>query len=202
MAEAEELSEAASALAVSVDPVPLPQGFEDGVIDKIRADRAPTLAPAPTPPRSRWRVLAPAVAAVAALAIIAVLGFSLLDARNDLSEERRLVDTLISADTKMQLDGPEGGAQMAATEDGGVFAAAGLDPAPEGHVYQLWLMDEECANATPQCRPVSAGTFTIEDGLATLELDRSPEGFVGAAVTIERGDGAAQPTTDPILSSL
>jgi anti-sigma-K factor RskA len=68
-----------------------------------------------------------------------------------------------------------------------------LRKAPDAHVYQLWLIEDEEAK--------SAGTFEVRDGISILETDNSLEGVDTIAVTIEPGDGSVQPTTDPILSS-
>jgi hypothetical protein len=52
-----------------------------------------------------------------------------------------------------------------------------------------------------ESRPVSAGTFEVEDGIALVEVAQPIEDYSAAAVTIERAGGAEQPTTEPILSS-
>jgi hypothetical protein len=198
MAEAENLAAAASALAVFADPVSLPTGFEDGVIGRIRAESAPDLEPVK---RSRWRVLAPAFGAAALIVALAVLGLSLIDARNDLSRERDVIATLLQSNEGIELEG-EGTARMVPTDGGGVFAAAGLEEAPDDHIYQVWLMDDACVEGQPDCTPVSAGTFDVEDGVGLLEVDRSLEGFTASAVTLEEGAGSQKgPTTDPVLTS-
>jgi hypothetical protein len=198
MVRAENLSAAASSLALAVDPVGVPPGFEDAVMDRVRAG-SPEAA---TTTRTRWRLLVPALGAAALVVAVVVLAVSLMNARSELSDERAAIAALVQSDEGMQLDG-DGTARMIPTDGGGVFAAAGLDEAPEDHVYQVWLMDEACAQGQPQCEPISAGTFEVEDGVGLLEVERSLEGFAGVAVTIERGDGSeAGPTTDPVLSSL
>jgi Anti-sigma-K factor rskA len=199
MAEAENLSAAASALALSVDPVSLPDGFEEGVVARIRTEEAPA-APAP---RRFWPRFAPALGAAAMLIAIAVLVVSLINTRSELAFERDAIAALVDSEQGMALTGEEGVARMVPADGGSVFAATGLDEPPEGHIYQVWLMDEACAQGAPDCTPISAGTFDPEDGLGLLEVDRSLEGFVASAVTIEKGDGSEEgPTTDPILSSL
>jgi hypothetical protein len=198
MAEAENLAAAASALAVSADPISLPTGFEDGVIGRIRAEGAPDREPVK---HSRWRMLAPALGAAALIVAMAVLAVSLVDARNEVSREREVIASLLKSNDGIELEG-EGTARMIPTDGGGVFAAAGLDEAPAGRIYQVWLMDEACVEGQPDCTPVSAGTFDMEDGIGLLEVDRSLEGFTAGAVTLEKGDGSREgPTTDPVLSS-
>jgi hypothetical protein len=200
MAEAENLAGAASALAVSVDPVSLPSGFEDGVIARVTAEEAPA-----SPARSRrgfWARFAPALAGAALLIAIAVLAVSLINTRSELAFERDAIAALVNSEQGMELTGEEGKARMVPADEGAVFAATGLDEPPEGHIYQVWLLGEVCAQGGPSCRPVSAGTFDPEDGLGLLEVDQSLEGFTATAVTIEEGDGAEAPTTDPVLTSL
>jgi hypothetical protein len=57
----------------------------------------------------------------------------------------------------------------------------------------LWFIDEG--------GPESGGTFEVDDGLATLETDRSLEGVETVAVTLEPEGGSDQPTTEPLMAS-
>ncbi|MBW3595512.1 MAG: anti-sigma factor, partial [Actinobacteria bacterium] len=87
---------------------------------------------------------------------------------------------------------------------GSRFAIAGVDEAPEGKTYQLWLMrGPACPSVEPaECELVSAGTFDAEDGVALVELERSAGDWEDAAVTVEPEEGSDVPTTDPFVDSL
>ena len=69
----------------------------------------------------------------------------------------------------------------------------GLEPAPEGKDYQLWLLGDEA--------PVSGGTFDAEDGFIVLPTDLDAADFSGAAVSVEPDGGSEGPTTEPFLVS-
>jgi anti-sigma-K factor RskA len=190
MAEADGYVDATSALALAVDPVELPAGFEDRVLAAVREGRRVPIAEEHLRRRrSRGPVLA---AAALAVALFGVLTVGLLDARSDLSQQEQVLAALLRGDG-IEVEGSGAAGRMAPTRDGGVFAVAGLPNAPEEHIYQLWLIEDG--------EPESAGTFDVRDGISIIETDLSPEGADAVAVTLEPGEGSIQPTTDPILSS-
>jgi anti-sigma-K factor RskA len=198
LAEAESLSAVTTSLALAAEPVSLPEGFSDRVLTRIRSERA---APAPRPRRFRFASLVPAaVAGVVAL----LLAVALLDARSDVAREREAVAAVLSGTEGVRLAG-EGNAagRMVATDEGGLFVAAGLRETPEDRTYQLWLLEGSCATGPSEdCETVSAGTFDITEGVAIVETTHSPERFEGAAVTVEPEGGSAEPSTDPVISSI
>ena len=185
-AEAGTLSRATDALALTVDPVPLPDGFTERVLARIEKE-GPEARPAR---KRRWTV--PALAAVSLVLVVAVgiLGYLFVDAQSDLDLQRRVSAALLREDgLKLQGDGAVGAVVPA--DEGSVFVVEGLEDIPEDETYQLWLFEGET--------PVSAGTFEVEDGRAVLETGRSLEGFSGAAVTVEPEGGSPGPTSDPVL---
>jgi anti-sigma factor RsiW len=184
-AEANTVSAATDALALTVESVPLPQGFTERVLSRIA--EAPDAGPAR---ERRWTI--PALAAVSVVLAVAVgiLGYLFVDAHSDLNLERRVSAALLREDGfKLEGDGAVGAVVPA--DDGSVFVVEGLEDIPEERTYQLWLFEGET--------PVSGGTFEVEDGRAVLETGRSLEGFSGAAVTVEPEGGSPGPTTDPVL---
>jgi anti-sigma-K factor RskA len=190
MAEADGYVDATGALALAVDSVELPAGFEERVLARVREGET---AAVPEGRRRRGWPLAPALAAGAlVIALFAVLTAGLLDARSDLSQHERLLAVLLH-DGGIEVEGSGAVGRMVATDDGGVFAVAGLRKAPDEHTYQLWLIEDDEAK--------SAGTFDVREGISIHETEQSLEGVDVVAVTIEPGDGSVQPTTDPILSS-
>jgi anti-sigma-K factor RskA len=190
MAEADGYVDATGALALAVDPVEIPAGFEERVLARVREDRSASVAEGRL--RRRWR-LAPALAAGAlVVALFAVLTAGLLDARGDLSQHEGILTALLHGGG-IEVEGSGAVGRMVPTREGGVFAVTGLRKAPDEHTYQLWLIEDDEAQ--------SAGTFEVREGISILETDDSLEGVDTIAVTIEPGDGSVQPTTDPILSS-
>jgi hypothetical protein len=198
MREADDLSAAASSLALSVAPASLPAGFSERVLERAVEGRPAAraeAAPGRRPPWLRWQL-----GGLAALAAVgALLGIGLVDARRDADRERALLRAALER-SAMAMAG-EGGAvgRMVPTSEGAVLVAAGLEPAPEGRDYQLWLL-RDCGETT--CPPTSAGTFDGARGLVVYETDRSLDEVVGVAVTLERDGGADAPTTDPVIRTV
>jgi anti-sigma-K factor RskA len=70
-------------------------------------------------------------------------------------------------------------------------AVSGLDPAPAGKIYELWVI--EAAG-----KPLPAGVFAGSGETVVVRLTRPvPKGAI-VAITLERAPGAAKPTP-PIL---
>lgn len=211
MQEADAFAAAVPALALTVEPVALPAGFADSVLDKIR-DQQPSEAKARV---GRTWSLFPRLA-VGGLAIVAaLLAGAFLDARSDARRtERELValeqtvqrneevlSSLVRHDDGWRLEGATGAVgRMVPSQDGATFAAAGLPAPPEGHIYQLWLLRGACGDGP--CAPTSAGTFDVDSGLVVVDVEQSVRNFAGAAVTLEPAGGSEQPTTDPLLASV
>ena len=131
-------------------------------------------------------------------AALVVLGVGLLRTREDAQRHRVVIEALLR-DRGMTLEGPRGAVgKMVPSDDGAVFVAVGLGEAPEGHDYQVWII-EPCKSEP--CAPVSAGTFDVSASLGVLATDRSLENASAVAVTIEPEGGSERPTSDPIIRS-
>jgi anti-sigma-K factor RskA len=195
MGEADRHAAAASSLALAAGPEPLPDGFADRVMARVAAER-PGEAAARSRPRRRSPLAWPAVAALSLL--VAVLGVGLVREQQEQAREREIVQALLR-DDGMSLGGAGGAiGRMVPKGGGGLFVASGLREAPEGHSYQLWLIEESCPGG---CDPVSAGTFGVSGSLAVLETPHSPGRFDAAAVTIEPEGGSEAPTSEPVIAS-
>lgn len=206
MAEADTMSEAASKLALSAEPVPPPGDFTARVMASAtgtpQEDDA-TVAQLPGKRRSPWTAL---VATAAALVIV-VLSASVFTLKGDLDTARdqlaasrseltlyeRVVSAVLHSDGGMELAGSGAVGRMVPSGEGGVFVVAGMHEAPKNHTYQLWVIDGG--------QPISAGLFDARNGVALLDVDVSLKGADGVAVTIEPDGGSDGPTTDPIMSS-
>lgn len=183
-------------LALTVDPVPLPAGFADGVVALARQG-SPTSAGTSEPAGGqvlpfRRRVLSGVLAAAAAV-IIGVLGAGFLDARSDLLRSRQVIGAL-TADSGLPLEGSGGSkGHMVPTESGALFVAAGLPEPPDGRTYQLWAIRND--------RFLSLGTFGVEEGQAVVRIEDPVEGVDAMAVTVEPEGGSDQPSSDPVMRS-
>jgi anti-sigma-K factor RskA len=184
-------------LALATQPMEPPAGFTERVVAAAVGDR-PTPAVA-TRSERRWGRLGLLAGAVVLAALIAV-GATVLDSRRETQRREDVLAVLASAEG-ISLTGDD---DVIGRVSGTEFAVAGIDSAPEGKTYQLWLMrGEGCPSDDPaECDLVSAGTFDTEEGVALVELDESAGDWQDAAVTIEDEEGVEFPTTDPILHSL
>jgi anti-sigma-K factor RskA len=203
MAEADSYSDVAAKMALSADPIPLPDDFADKVMATATEGAAEVAAEVPlTPARAAGRSrrfrfgLVPALASLAVVLAIAVLSVSLVRTRGQLDVYERVVSSVLHSDEGMELRGAGAVARVVPTSGGSVFAATGMQEAPDNHTYELWFVDDG--------RPVSAGTFSVTNGVAVLESSRSLGGFEAAAVTIEPAGGSpdGRPSTDPIMTAV
>jgi anti-sigma-K factor RskA len=183
----------AAGLAELVEPVPLPEGFEETILTKVRAERPETSAPRE---RRWWRARRPLIAGAAAV-LVGVLGFTTVSYVGSRARQRQYQETvaaLVHDPDAFTLTGAGGAeAVLASTSTGSVLVAVDLGEAPAGRDYQLWLMKDGT--------PSSAGTFDVSDSVVIIEYDDPISGYDGAAVTVEPDGGSDAPTTDPVLSS-
>ena len=200
MAEADGFADVTSTLALSVDPVDLPAGFADRVLRQAVPVETPRVQAAPA--RRGWWTRFGAAGAAAMTAAALILGLLFVDARLDVARERKVLAAVLDRNG-IELTG-DGVSATAVDVDGrSVFAVSGLDDAPEGKTYQLWLMrGSKCPSNEPaSCEIVSAGTFEVADGVAIMELDHEVSDWDHSAVTVERDGGVDAPTSAPVVSS-
>jgi anti-sigma factor RsiW len=71
-----------------------------------------------------------------------------------------------------------------------IWTSTGVGPAPQGHVYELWLQrpDESLA---------PAGLMSSGDGELVLRGDTTKA--IGAGLTVEPAGGSSAPTTKPVV---
>lgn len=193
LADYEAVSES---LALAVPPVDVPSDFTERVVGAAVGERSEA---EPGKLKRRWTRLGILAGAALVVTVIAVAG-TIIESNND-SQRRQEVLALLASSDGITLTGED---DVIGKVAGSRFALAGLDEAPEGKTYQLWLMKgDRCPSAEPAaCELVSAGTFDTEDGVALIELDESAQDWQDAAVTIEDDDGAEFPTSTPFVHSL
>ncbi|MGW4800178.1 anti-sigma factor, partial [Nonomuraea sp. NPDC004297] len=147
-----------------------------------------------------------AVSVAAALAVVAGLGVTTVQARQELEQARRVeqqIAAVLSADDARTVTAPaavssagggrgRGTVVVSRSQGGLVFWAAGLGDPPAGRVYQLWQLGPE--------RITSAGLLSSSSSggtLPVLSTIRADAGQVG--VTVEPVGGSRQPTSTPLL---
>lgn len=203
-------TETAARLGVAVAAEP-PPGLRARVLAEIEQVRQlpPALSPA-APSRRVWRVAwrpwLAAVSVAAALAVVAGLGVSTVQARQELAQARRAeqrIAAVLSADDARTITAPAAPAAGAGRGGRGtvvlsrshgvlVFWAAGLGEPPAGRVYQLWqLAPGRITSAGLLASTGSGGTMPV------LAAIRAGAGQVG--VTVEPAGGSRQPTSTPLL---
>ncbi len=165
----------------------------------LTAARAERQVVVPLESRRRAVPVLSAAAAIAAVVALAVglwatqLSSDLDDTRLALERERQSAAVL--ADPAARTVALESGDGHLVVDDGGraVLVLDGLDPAPHGKTYELWIIDGE--NAAP------AGLFRGREGLDWVGLDGTVETGDVVAVTVEEAGGVEVTENDPIVAS-
>jgi anti-sigma factor RsiW len=183
----------AEALAVgSSGPAPSAD-LRGRILDAARAE-PPVVVP--FEPRRRRRPLVPLLSAAAAVAaVVAIgLGFWASSLSSDLDSTREAL--AIFAEPSAQTVALEkGSGRLVVAPDGrAALALSGLDPAPAGKTYEVWVIAGTSA-------PEPSGLFRGHEGNELVTV----EGMVGkgdvVAVTVEKAGGVTKPTTDPVVAS-
>jgi hypothetical protein len=197
-AEARSFARVAESVAFSVTPEDPPAGFVERTMEAAEASGA-----ASAPARSGWRKWwVPAFVAATAIAVI-VSAVTLIGSMSNADRQKQVVATLSRFDGIALSGGRFGGiGRLAPTDEGSTFAVAGLEPAPEGKTYELWVMrGGDCPSPDPSnCEVQAAGTFEVTDRSALLNVDQRVGDWEIVAVTLEEEE-VDYPTTDPIMSS-
>ena len=197
-AELTSFWETAEALAVAASgPTPRPE-LRDRILASAREERQ-VVVPIESARRRRSTPVLGAAAAVAAIVALAVglwatqLSGDLDDARLALERERRAVAVLADPGARtVALETGDG--RLVVNEEGNaVLVLEGLDPAPQGKTYELWIIDGE--NAAP------AGLFPGRDGVDVVGLDGTVDTGAVVAVTLEEAGGVEVSESDPLVAS-
>ena len=195
-AEVDELGSVADLLALAPAEQEPPAGLRRSVLESVGAPRE--VVSGEPARRSRRtdrtrRFLRPGMLAAAA-AFAAVVGLllwnaSLRDQNGDLRGE-------IAERRTVQMEGSglaSGAAGEVLVRDEGraVLVASELPPAPEGEVYEAWIIRDGV--------PEPAGLFEPRNGSAAAPVEGTTNGAQAVAVTLEPEGGSPMPTSDPIL---
>lgn len=174
----DQYAEVAGRLAFAVAPEEIPAGMEDRVIQL--AVRPPSRFGA----RTTRRLVAGIAAAV--LLVAGGIGGYLLAPREGSPLQEANVTTL---------GGTGEGTVTLAVRPGSsksFLIATGMEPAPAGHVYELWFFHGQT--------PEPAARFSPSGGAAVVQIPEDATGASLAAITVERAPGARAPTSKPIFA--
>ena len=188
------------ALAVAASGPEPSVALRERILADVRAEPQNVVAFEPR----RWRV-APVLGAVAAVAAVVALGIGLW-ASNLSSEldETRTALARAQAAAQLLVDPAaqtvalqQGTGRLVVDADGqAVLVVEGLEPAPAGKTYELWIVPGgDIAAASP------AGLFPGRDGTEIVRLEGTVTPGDVVAVTVEAAAGADAPTTQPIVAS-
>ena len=175
--------------------------LRERILADVRAEAPQNVVPF-EPRRHR---LAPALGAVAAIAAVVALAIGLWgasvsskldDTRSALARSEAAAAVL--ADPSAQSVGLQAGeGRLVVGADGrAVLVVDGLDPAPAGKTYEMWIVpggNIEAANP--------AGLFSGRDGTQIVAIDGMVQAGDLVAVTVEPSGGVDLPTTAPIVAS-
>jgi anti-sigma factor RsiW len=188
------------ALAVaSSGPVPAPD-LRDRILAAARAE-PPVVVP--FEPRRRRRPLIPVLAAAAAVAAAVAIGLGIWAASlsSDLDSSRAVVAEqqealkIIADPSAQTIALQKGTGRLVVVSDGrAALALTGLDPAPAGKTYELWVI----AGSNP---PAPSGLFPGREGADLVTVDRMVGAGDVVAVTVEKAGGVDAPTTPIIVQS-
>ena len=192
--EAEALGPVTASLASAVDDAPLPEGFAERTMDRVREEHGERDSARPARGRLAWVLSGAAlVTATLIVALLALGGGGGIDSES-------VAELLERPGLALSGDGIE--AKIVQTDEGTKFVARGLEPPPEGKVYVLWDMSSTCApNTNGPCVTRPAGAFSeVQSGLVIAEFEGDLDDLQAAGMTIEEGP-VEEPTTEPILTS-
>lgn len=144
----------------------------------------------------RLRQLLPAVAAVVVLTATGLTVLAVQTGPAGTPTEQQLAEVVAAPDARMvDLEAPEGTMARfvwSAQRGEGLLVTEGLEAAPEGHAYALWIIEADT--------PVLAGMFQPDErGHASHAVVDELDGADVVAVTVEQAEGTEAPTTDPLI---
>lgn len=177
-AEVASFAETAAALAYAAPAAARPSALRTRILSAAAEERTRAV-----PLRPRWAYPAVAAAAVAACAAIG-LGVWGNGLHSQLSHGQAL--------RALALHGAQG--SVVVGRDGeAALVVSGLEPAPAGKTYEMWVL--RGSSAEP------AGLFAARTATATVRLSRRLASGERVGVTLEPAGGSPKPTEAPLFVS-
>lgn len=204
-----EYREVNAILAMQDDLTPDP-ALKQRLLDRVRAGKT---APFPTPaaadpgrasrlPLLLWLGLAASVVAAAGLGLeVRRLGSVLRDRDSLLRQRETTLNSILEPNVQLVTLTATGEATPVVqvfwdrARHSLVLHSFRLPPAPQGRIYQLWLMQRDGG-------PIPSRTFDTEpDGHQLVERIEVPADLAinGFALTVEPAGGSPQPTSTPVV---
>jgi anti-sigma factor RsiW len=187
------------ALAIAATGPAPSEGLRDRILAEARAEGQVVVPLEVARRRSRVAPVLGAAAAIAAVVALAVglwaaqVSGDLDDARSALERERAAAAVLADPQARTVALAAGEGRLVVAPDGSAAVVLDGLDPAPAGKTYELWIDDGG--------GPAPAGLFPGRDGREVVAVEGAVETGDVVAVTVEDAGGAEAPTTDPIVAS-
>lgn len=190
------LAPTVASLAYAVEAPPPPPALRGRILDAARSERSKVI---PFWPRHTQQLVT-AFAAVAAVVAVA-FGAWAFSLRSDLDETREALErqndvTSVLVDPgarSIELSGADGRLVVAPDGDAALIVS-GLEPAPTGHGYEMWVIRGG--------QPRSAGTFRVEGGSVAVRLGRNVPMGSTVAVTLEPVDGTDEPEGEALITAV
>ena len=209
-AEVKELSETAGLLALAPQEYEPPPDLRRNLLERVGATHEASLADRPRRRAGLGTLLGPGGLAAAAAVVAVLVGLfawnlSLQNSnealRTDVQElrgERGALQAEVEERRTYELQGSgaasEARGEVAVIGEGrAVLVAEDLPPAPEGQVYETWVLRDGV--------PEPAGLFEPRDGLAATTVEAPLEDADAVAVTLEPDGGSPMPTSDVLLTA-
>lgn len=199
--ELRSFSEVTAALAVGVAGPEPSNGLRERILEQARAEPQ-VVVPFERPAR-RSRPIVPLLSLAAAAAVVLAIGLGawgsslngkLSDTREALAAQEQAAAVLADPEASAVALAAGSGRLVVGDEGRAVLVVDGLDPAPAGQTYQVWVID----GGSP---PRSAGLFRGGGGSNVVLVANGVSTGSVVAVTRERAGGAEQPTSDPLVAS-
>ena len=195
-AKVAELSFVSDALLNAVPPVSAPPEIRSRVMSVVRAEAELLCAAGPMADRPVGQELArrfslqwlrpwPAAVLAASLLALGIGGGALLTGDDP------------SAQTIACAQAPDGtSCQMRIAGDDAKLVVAGLEPPPEGRIYQVWLARDNGTAPEP-----TAALFSVRKGRASVDVPGDLSGVEQVLVTHEPLGGSEVPTRQPVIAA-
>lgn len=194
--EVDDLHSITELLALAPPEYEPPPELRRNLLRQIGSAEEDAALPGVAPRRAGLRRLFGPAGLTAAAAILAVFGLFIWNAslRGENEDLRGQIETRETYE--LQGSGEAEDVQGEVVELGSgraVLMAEDLPSAPEGKVYEAWIMYDGV--------PEPAGIFHSQDGQAATPIEGSLEAADAVAVTVEPSGGSSMPTSEPLLTA-
>jgi anti-sigma-K factor RskA len=194
-----ETTEALAVAASGRDPSP---GLRERILADVRAEPPQNVIPL----EPRRRRLAPALGAVAAIAAVVALAIGLWashlssqldDTRSALAREQAAAQVLVDPSAQTVALRAGEGRLVVDSEGQAVLVLDGLDPAPSGKTYEMWIVPAGLGERAP----VPAGLFPGSERADIVQVGGTVKAGDVVAVTVESAGGVDSPTLPLVVAS-